>query len=75
MAVLKVEMLAFGKTIKKGLTVIQQADKGKSFIAEAPDNIKRLALSDRYPTGRIILPQGQEWTLPAGAFKRCGGPQ
>ncbi len=65
----------FGKTIKKGLTVIQQADKGKSFIVEAPDSIKRLALSDRYPTGRIILPQGQEWTLPAGAFKRCGGPQ
>lgn len=64
----------FGKTIKKGLTVLQQADKGTSFVGSAPDHLKRLALSPHYPLGRFILPKGEEWCLPAGAFKRCGGP-
>ena len=64
----------FGVSIKRGLTVIQQADKGQSFIADAPDELKRLALSPHYPLDGFLLKKGEAWTLPAGAFKRCGGP-
>lgn len=64
----------FGKTIKKGLDVIQQANQGTPFIPPDQQHIVKLALSKEYPAGQIIVPEHQEWKLPAGAFRRCGGP-
>lgn len=64
----------FGKTIKKGLTVIQQADEGQVFAAAKDQAMANLALSNRYPLGVVFTPDGQEWILPAGAFKSQGGP-
>jgi len=64
----------FGKTIKKGLTVLQQADKGQSFVDDAPEWLIKLAMSPNYPTGQVFFSHGQPWELPAGAYKRCGGP-
>lgn len=64
----------FGKTIKRGLTVIQQADKGRSFVDDAPDWMIKLAMSTHYPEDQVFFPFGQPWELPCGAYKRCGGP-
>jgi len=64
----------FGKTIKRGLTVIQQADKGRSFVDDAPDWLIKLAMQKDYPTDQVFFPHGQPWELPTGAYKRCGGP-
>ncbi len=62
----------FGKTIKKGLTVIQLADKGKSYEMSA--EARAAALATEYPSERIFVPEGEAWVLPPGAYKRCGGP-
>lgn len=64
----------FGLTIKKGLTVLDQANKGKSFLADVPTELKKLALSENYPIDWFFLPDGKDWVLPLGAYKRCGGP-
>lgn len=64
----------FGKTIKNGLTVIQQADKGCAFSGTSDPELVALAMSREYPANKVFIPDGQDWQLPAGAFKRQGGP-
>lgn len=67
---------ASGATIKKGLTVIQQADKGVSTLDLADPFVRhqaKLAMGLTYESTWIGVPEGQ-WRLPAGAYKRCGGP-
>jgi 3'-phosphoadenosine 5'-phosphosulfate sulfotransferase (PAPS reductase)/FAD synthetase len=64
----------FGKTIKRGQSVVEQADSGRSFVDDAPRELIERALSSQFPAADFFLPAGQPWTLPAGAFKRCGGP-
>ena len=61
-------------TIKRGLTLVDQANKGSSFVTSAPEWLKKLAMSTDYPLDRFFLPEGETWELPAGAYKRCGGP-
>lgn len=64
----------WGCTITKGRTVLQMADQGTPFPQlsdERYEHYRRLALSTDYPASEIIVP---EWHLPAGAYKRCGGP-
>lgn len=65
---------AFGKTIKQGESVIQQADKGTNFVDDTPQWLIDLALSRDYPDNQVVVPQGETWSIPSGAFKRCGGP-
>lgn len=64
----------FGKTIKHKESVVQQADKGKSFVAEAPKWLIDLSMGHEYTVEQFFTPDGEEWQTPAGAYKRCGGP-
>ena len=59
----------FGKTIQHGVSVIEQASRGKSFIRPGDEEIWREALSHDYPAGRFILAAEEEWVLPRGAFR------
>jgi hypothetical protein len=64
----------FGLTIKQGLTVLDQANDGASYCENAPQWLIDMALSQEYPYDEVFVPDGYEWQLPAGAYKRCGGP-
>ena len=61
---------SFGKTIKRKLTVVQTADKGRAY-AMAPADV-RAALATTF-TEPVVLPEGT-WTMPAGAFGESCGP-
>jgi 3'-phosphoadenosine 5'-phosphosulfate sulfotransferase (PAPS reductase)/FAD synthetase len=66
----------FGKTIKAGETVDQQADKGTSYL-DADEKGERevaaiIAMQETY-LGEVRVPTAS-WKLPAGAFVRSGGP-
>lgn len=63
----------FGVTIKRGMTVEQLAAKGESFLPDDPD-LAALALSHGYDPRKVLVPESEEWVLPAGAYKRAGGP-
>jgi len=64
----------FGKTIHRSQSVGQQADKGRSFVDDAPEPLKRQALGRTYSASDFFLPPGQLWLHPPRAFKLCGGP-
>ncbi len=64
----------FGCTIHRTLNVHQRAARGVDFSANEPERLKSLALSDTYPLDGFFLPDGKIWTMPAGAFKKTGGP-
>lgn len=64
----------FGVTIKRGASVVEQADQGNSFVQGAPTSHVTLAMSQDYPADQFFLAEGEEWSPPVGAFKRCGGP-
>lgn len=67
--------IQFGRTIKKGESVVQQADRGQEFVTDKPERLWQLALGQVPLTlADFWLPEGQEWVLPAGAFKHGGGP-
>jgi 3'-phosphoadenosine 5'-phosphosulfate sulfotransferase (PAPS reductase)/FAD synthetase len=61
----------FGKTIHRGKTVMQLADKGTPYPACNDEALVNLAMHRAYPLDAILT---DSWTLPAGAFKHCGGP-
>lgn len=63
----------FDYTIRKGASIDEMADKGTSFVP-SDENLRRLALSENYPMDLALVPAPEEWRLPAGAFKRGGGP-
>lgn len=64
----------FGLTIKRGESVEQQAACGTSYIANCPRELVDLALNSHYPRDRVFVPQGSQWEIPCGAFKKSGGP-
>jgi 3'-phosphoadenosine 5'-phosphosulfate sulfotransferase (PAPS reductase)/FAD synthetase len=64
----------FGKTIKKGESIVDQANHGTSFIDHAPDWLIKLAMSQHYPQDQVFCGPNEEWEPPVGAYKRCGGP-
>lgn len=64
----------FGCTIRKGMTVGQLADRGTPYPACEDAVLVRLAMGEDCPADQVLLPAGEEWRLPAGAFKRGGGP-
>src|SRR6266545_369269 len=64
----------FGVTIKKGQSVEDMARKGREFVSDKPDELRRLAMScDAFTKEHFFLPEGEVWKTPAGAYKRCGG--
>ena len=60
----------FGVTIKRSLSVVQEADGGAPYPNMRSADI--LAASSERFAEPIILPIGQ-WTLPAGAFGDANG--
>ncbi len=63
----------FGVTIRKGKTVLQMADQGRSHSTIDDTFYRPLALSHDYPV-HLIHFTAEAWQLPSGAYKRCGGP-
>ena len=61
----------FGKTIHKGKSVVDLANKGTPYPDCYKPELVALAMSRDYP---VPLALTDNWTLPPGAFKRCGGP-
>lgn len=65
----------FGRTIKKGESVVEQADKGREFVSDKPERLRQLALGQvPFTLDQFWVPEGQEWVMPPGAFKHGGGP-
>jgi hypothetical protein len=62
---------AFGKTIHRGQSVVDLADKGTPYPPCHNRELVALALGRDYPA-RLALTDN--WALPPGAFKCCGGP-
>lgn len=63
----------FGFTIRKGIDVGTLADQGRSFLPQDRD-LWRLAVGEEYPEELALMGAGEEWKLPAGAYRRGGGP-
>jgi hypothetical protein len=61
----------FGKTILKGKTVVELADRGTPYPECNNSEVVGLAMSREYPANFALT---DNWTLPPGAFKHCGGP-
>lgn len=61
----------FGCTIKQGGDVEWQANKGSIYAQCNDAELVSLALSEDYPESLV---RTDNWALPAGAFKRGGGP-
>jgi 3'-phosphoadenosine 5'-phosphosulfate sulfotransferase (PAPS reductase)/FAD synthetase len=64
----------FDHTIDSKLSVLQLADKGESFINGSPKSLVDLALGKRYDVSQVFVPDDEEWAIPKGAYKQCGGP-
>jgi 3'-phosphoadenosine 5'-phosphosulfate sulfotransferase (PAPS reductase)/FAD synthetase len=64
----------FGCTIKRGLTVEELADRGTPYPACEDAGLVALAMSPDYPAYQVVVPDGEPWLLPAGAFGRGDGP-
>jgi hypothetical protein len=61
----------FGKTIHKGKSVVDLADKGTPYPQCDDEELVALAMDRNYPPHLALA---DDWTLPPGAFKHCGGP-
>jgi 3'-phosphoadenosine 5'-phosphosulfate sulfotransferase (PAPS reductase)/FAD synthetase len=60
----------FGKTIHRSKSVEQLADEGTPYPACQDQELVRLAMSKDYNENVVT----DNWTLPSGAYKHCGGP-
>jgi hypothetical protein len=61
----------FGKTVHRGRSVVQLADQGMPYPECNDPELVALATGRTYPPHLALT---DSWTLPAGAFKHCGGP-
>jgi 3'-phosphoadenosine 5'-phosphosulfate sulfotransferase (PAPS reductase)/FAD synthetase len=61
----------FGRTIHRGKTVVDLANRGTPYPECHKPEIVALAMGRDYPPGLALT---DNWTLPPGAFKHCGGP-
>ena len=61
---------SLGHTIDNKLPLLQMADRGRSFVT-APKELVDLAMGTDYPDSEVTT---DCWQLPAGAFKKGGGP-
>jgi len=62
----------FGVTINRALSVVEQADKGKSFVARVLVPWAQQRVTGPYRLQVKVSPD--RWTLPAGAFRHTNGP-
>jgi 3'-phosphoadenosine 5'-phosphosulfate sulfotransferase (PAPS reductase)/FAD synthetase len=60
-----------GKKKVVQLPVLERARRGRSFVSQAPAWLVRLAMGRDYPVDQVFT---DDWEMPAGAFKHCGGP-
>jgi 3'-phosphoadenosine 5'-phosphosulfate sulfotransferase (PAPS reductase)/FAD synthetase len=60
----------FGKTIHRGKSVVDLADRGTPYPQCHNSELVALAMGRNYPAHLL----SDNWTLPPGAFKHCGGP-
>ncbi len=44
-----------------------------AFPGTVDHELRRLALGRESPVGLVFVPEGEEWRLPAGASRKCGG--
>lgn len=61
---------SFGATINRLDSVRTLADRGTSIVTDKPETEKKIAAGTTFDLPVI----NNKWTLPAGAFKACGGP-
>lgn len=60
--------------IRKGGDLEFWAAKGEAYdVDDVPDELS-LAMSEDYPTDLVIVPEGEDWVLPKGAYGHAGGP-
>ena len=65
----------FRSTIRKGQSVEELAARGQEFVSDKPSELRALAMSpDAFRKELFYLEPDENWTPPAGAYKRCGGP-
>lgn len=62
----------FGYTLKRDTDLSTLIKKGVPYHDITPE-LARLATSYQYNSD-IFIPYSQQWNLPSGAFKKCGGP-
>lgn len=62
----------FGCTLKRDTDLKTLISKGKPYES-INDELRRLATSFEYDRD-ILVPKESTWRLPAGAFRKCGGP-
>lgn len=62
----------FGYTMKRDTDLKTLIGKGSPYLSITP-YLRRLATSYEYDAP-ILVPQHQQWQLPSGAFRKCGGP-
>jgi hypothetical protein len=61
----------FGRTIHQGKSVVDLANQGTPYPECHHQELVALAMRRDYPAHLALT---DRWALPAGAFKRCGGP-
>lgn len=62
----------FGSTIHRKLPVLDRVERGTPYQNMDP-KVVQIALSHDYDEP-VLLPEGTEWVLPAGAFGESAGP-
>jgi len=62
----------FGYTMKRDIDLATLIKRGVPYEA-ITEEISRLATSYEY-SASILVPDNKKWKLPAGAFRKCGGP-
>jgi 3'-phosphoadenosine 5'-phosphosulfate sulfotransferase (PAPS reductase)/FAD synthetase len=62
----------FGLTIKRKESVVEQADGGQAYENTLNPAMVGYAMNGHQPT--VLVPEGEEWELPSGAYKKDGGP-
>ena len=62
----------FGYTLKRDADLATLIAKGAPYEA-ITDELATLATHHEY-TEPVIIPDGQSWKIPEGAFRKCGGP-
>lgn len=62
----------FGHTLKRDTDLATLLKKGKPYDT-ITDQLRILATSHEYSVP-VIVPEFETWQLPAGAFRKCGGP-
>ena len=73
-----VQLRKFEGTIRPGGNLDEETakadEKGGSILVRDPEALE-LAMAEHYPQDMLLLPEGEEWRMPAGAFRRdSAGP-